>query len=80
MTTIRKNYWISKWSKELVLGQIPVVFNEDPMDIANKAVRKGQKYVQRCKKVAWKRWGNEYFTSLHERYNFSKTRESQRLK
>ena len=31
--------------------------------------RKRQKYVKRCKDVAWKRWQRGYVTALHERHN-----------
>ena len=50
-----------------MLGQISIVPREDPTDIKNKDLRKRQKYIQGCKETAWKRWGNEYPTSLCER-------------
>ena len=49
----------------LVLGKTPVIPNKDPTDIENKDLRK-KKYMQRCKKAAWKRLRNEYLTSFRE--------------
>ena len=42
----------------LVLGQEPVIHNEDPTDTENKDLRKRQKYIQGCKEATWKRWRN----------------------
>ena len=52
----------------LILGQTPVVTNEYPTKIENKDLRKKQKYIQRCKEAACKRWKNEYVISSHERH------------
>ena len=54
----------------LVLGQRPVISNKNHMDIESKGLPKRQKYIKRCKEAAWKKWRNEYLTSLGERHNF----------
>ena len=33
--------------------------------------KKRQRYVQRCKENAWKRWKHEYSVALQERHNLS---------
>ena len=43
----------------LVLGQQLINPNEDPENIEDKDLQKRQKYVQKCKKAAWKRWSSE---------------------
>ena len=53
----------------LVFGQQLIIPNEDPENIEDKDLRKRQKYIQKCKEVAWKRWRSEYLTSLRERHN-----------
>ena len=62
----------------LVLGQQLIISNEDPEDIEDKDLRKRQKYIQKCKEAAWKRWRSEYLTSLRERHNL--TTKNKRLK
>ena len=52
----------------LILGQTPVVTNEYPTKIENKDLQKKQKYIQRCKEAACKRWKNEYVISSRERH------------
>ena len=39
----------------LVLGRQLIIPNEDPENIEDKDLRKRQKYIQICKKAAWKR-------------------------
>ena len=48
----------------LVLGQQLIILNEDPKNIEDKDLQKRQKYIQKCKEAAWKRWRSEYLTSL----------------
>ena len=70
MTYIEKDIQFSVLTSNLlVLGQIPIITNEDPTDNENKDLRKRQKYAQRCKEAAWKRWRNDYLTPLHKRHN-----------
>ena len=51
----------------LVLGQQLIISNEDPEDIEDKDLRKRQKYIQKCKEAAWKRWGSEYEVNILRR-------------
>ena len=53
----------------VVLGQQLIIPNEDPENIKDKDKRKRQKYIQKCKEAAWKRWRSEYLTLLRERHN-----------
>ena len=46
----------------LVLGEQLIIPNEDPENIKDKDIRKCQKYIQKCKEVAWNRWRSEYLT------------------
>ena len=45
-----------------VLGQQLIIPNEDPENIEDKDLRKCQKYIQKCKEAAWKRWRSECLT------------------
>ena len=53
----------------VVLGQQLIIPNEDPENIKDEDKRKRQKYIQKCKEAAWKRWRSEYLTLLRERHN-----------
>ena len=64
----------------LVLGQTPVIPNEDPIDTEIRDLRKMQKYIQRCKEAVWKRWRNEYLTSLPERRNLKHNKREPEIK
>ena len=64
----------------LVLGQTPVIPNEDPTDTEIRDLRKMQKYIQRCKEAVWKRWRNEYLTSLPEMHNLKHNKREPEVK
>ena len=40
-------------------------FDDDGDD--DKVIKKRQRYIKRCKDVAWNRWDKEYLRSLRER-------------
>ena len=66
----------------LVLGQQLIILNEDPedKDIKDKDLRKRQKYIQKCKEAAWKRWRSEYLTSLRERQHLKHSKKESEVK
>ena len=64
----------------LVLGQTPVIPNEDPTDTEIRDLRKMQKYIQRCKEAVWERWRNEYLTSLPEMHNLKHNKREPEVK
>ena len=64
----------------LVLGQTPVIPNKDPTDTEIRDLRKMQKYIQRCKEAVWKRWRNEYLTSLPEMHNLKHNKREPEVK
>ena len=64
----------------LVLGQQLIVPNEDPENIKDKDLRKHQKYIQKCKEAAWKRWRSEYLTSLREIHNLKHSKKESKVK
>ena len=61
----------------LVLGQQLIIPNED---IKDKDLRKGQKYIQKCKEASWKRWRSEYLISLRERHNLKHRKKESDVK
>ena len=63
-----------------VLGQQLIIPNEDPENIEDEDQRKHQKYIQKCKQAAWKRWRSEYVTSLRERHNLKHSKKESEVK
>ena len=64
----------------LPLGQQLIIPNEDPANIKDKDLRKRQKYIQKCKEAAWKRWRSEYLTSLREIHNLKYSKKESEVK
>ena len=64
----------------LVLGQAPVIPNQNPTDIKNKDSQILQTCIQQCKEVEWKRWRNEYLASLREGRNLEHSKSGTEIK
>ena len=42
---------------------------EEDLDEDVPEMKRRQRYINKCKDAAWKRWTNEYLKALRERYN-----------
>ena len=62
----------------MILGRDMSTINstadEDPVEW-----RKRQRYIQRCKENAWKKWKHEYLAALQERHNLSHKYRTRKL-
>ena len=47
----------------------PITIPEEQFDDDDKAIKKRQRCIKRCKDAAWNRWNKEYLRSLRERHN-----------
>ena len=55
-------------SNTLLYGR-PIMIPEERLDEDNPVIKRSQRYINKCKKGAWKRWEKEYLRSLRERHN-----------
>ena len=53
----------------MMLGSDNALLQEDIGAIADKGLKKGGGYLERCKETLWKRWSNEYVKALREGHN-----------
>ena len=54
--------------------KFPVV-TSNTFESVNGDLRKGAKYIRRCKENAWKRWKNEDLKSLHKNHNMQSKKQ-----
>ena len=64
----------------MILGRDARTINENVIEDEELGWRKRQKYVKRCKDLAWKRWEREYLTALRERHNMKCKTNQQEIK
>ena len=63
----------------LLHGQI-IYVPDIELDEGNPDIRKRQRYINRCKKAAWRRWNNDYLKALRERHNMKCKTSSMQIK
>ena len=62
---IDDNIQLPALTPNILIHEQPITIPEEQLDDDDKVIKKGQRYIKRCKEAVWNSWNN-FFTYLNE--------------